>query len=546
MLDLSMSHTLPFNERLHQELLSGQRKAIAWGVAGNLYYNILQSPYPFIAIIDGLNGPQVGQSAFGIPIVGPDFLNDYTSEEVVIVILSDLQQFGAQIIEQLSHYGKYSYIAPYVEATCQPSAILQQNLERLIRKRRIYRRPQVIQRVVLYIHSLVKGGAERQMVLLAIGLRQLGWEVHLISVKNNKLELNHWETLLRTHGVELYFVPSAREFWPNLDQDENRCQVANQLASFFEPGLLHGILTAYEYMQRIQPKLVIAYLEDGNVIASMAAIFAGVEQIIISGRSVAPSEFPTYLAVYDESRLADYYRLMTELPGVVLSVNSIAGAQSYANWLGLPRSSIPVVKNAVMAKRVEGQQPLHQLDINLSTPVLMGIMRLSPEKSPCCFIEVVSSVISKWPETHAILIGDGPLRTEVIACIAQQPCRDNIHLVGVKDNIFEWLSCASLLISTSLHEGMSNVILEAQALGCPVVATDIPGNVETVLTEFSCDLVPYGEWGVMVERIMSLLVGHDAKTKTNLVEKMSEHYSPCILAERTVALMMPKNIGDLV
>ncbi|MGL5488879.1 MAG: glycosyltransferase, partial [Shewanella sp.] len=536
MLDLSMKHALPFDALLHQELLSGKRKAIAWGVAGNLYYHVLQSPYPFIAIIDGLNGPQVGQVLFDIPIVGPNVLDNYPVEEIVIVIFSDLQQFGGQIIEQLAHYGDYPYITPYVEATCQPSEILQQKLERLIRERRTHRLPQVVQRVVLYIQFLVKGGAERQMVLLAIGLRQLGWEVHLISVKNKELEVNHWEALLRTHGVELYFVPSARECWPNLQLEENSYPLANQLAPFFEPGLLHCILTAYRYMQRVQPKLVIAYLEDGNVIASMAAIFAGVEQIIISGRCVAPSEFPEYLAVYDEPRLAAYYRLMTELPGIVLSVNSMAGAQSYARWLNLSESGIPVVKNAVMAKRVEGQVPLQQLGIPLSAKILMGIMRLSPEKSPCRFIEVVSSVLAKQPQAHVILIGDGPLRSEVLAGIAQQPCRDNIHVVGVKDNIFEWLSCASLLICTSSQEGMSNVILEAQALGCPVVATDIPGNRETVLTEFSCDLIPYGEWGLMVEKIVSLLMGSGEKTSVGLVEKMSEHYSPRILAEKTLAL----------
>lgn len=538
MLDLSMKHALPFDALLHQELLSGKRKAIAWGVAGNLYYHVLQSPYSFIAIIDGLNGPQVGQFAFDIPIVGPDVLNNYHAEEIVIVIFSDLQQFGGQIIEQLSHYGDYPYITPYVEATSQPSDILQQKLERLIRERRTHRVPQVVQRVVLYIHSLGKGGAERQMVLLAIGLRQLGWEVHLITVKNNGLDINHWEELLRTHGVVRYFIPSAREFWAEMERskEENSYQLANELASFFEPFILHGIVAAYHYMQRVQPRLVIAYLDDSNVIASLAAIFAGVEHIIISGRSVAPLELPVYLGVYDESRLGAFYRLLTDLPGIVLSANSIAGAQSYARWLKLSESSIPVVKNAVMAKRIEGQAPLHQLKINPSTPILMGIMRLSPEKSPYCFIEVVASVISKLPQTHAILIGDGPLCSEVTACIAQQSCSDKIHLVGVKDNIFEWLSCASLLISTSSHEGMSNVILEAQALGCPVVATDIPGNRETVLTEFSCDLIPYGEWDLMVENVVILLSVGEVKSHSRLVENMNEHYSPYILAEKTIAL----------
>lgn len=538
MLDLSMKHTLPFDALLHQELLSGKRKAIAWGVAGNLYYHVLQSPYPIIAIIDGLNGPQVGQFAFDIPIVGPDVLDNYSIEEVVIVIFSDLQQFGGQIIEQLGYYGDYPYITPYVEATCQPSAMLQQKLEQLIRERRTHRVPQVLQRVVLYIHSLGKGGAERQMVLLAIGLRQLGWEVHLITVKNNGLDTNNWEELLNTHGVVRYLVPSAREFWAGMESNKgkNSYQLAIDLAPFFEPFILHGIVAAYHYMQRVQPKLVIAYLDDSNVIASLAAIFAGVENIIISGRSVAPLELPVYLGIYDESRLSAFYRLLTDLPGIVLSVNSIAGAQSYARWLKLTESSIPVVKNAVMAKRIEGLTPLHQLNIDPSAPILMGIMRLSPEKSPCCFIEVVASVISKRHQTHAILIGDGPLCSEVSAYIAQQPCSDKIHLVGEQDNIFEWLSCATILISTSSHEGMSNVILEAQSLGCPVVATDIPGNRETVLTEFSCDLTPYGNWSLMAEKIVSLLDVNGVRNHSRLVEKMNAYYSPYILAKKTISL----------
>ncbi|MGN5161521.1 glycosyltransferase family 4 protein [Aeromonas dhakensis] len=110
-------------------------------------------------------------------------------------------------------------------------------------------------------------------------------------------------------------------------------------------------------------------------------------------------------------------------------------------------------------------------------------------------------------------------------------------MVGVKDNIFEWLSCANILISTSSHEGMSNVILEAQSLGCPVVATDIPGNRETVLTEYSCDLTPYGEWDLMAEKIVSLLSVRGVRSHSRLVEEMNRHYSPYILAEKTISLL---------
>jgi len=530
-----MKNRLPFHADWHKALLNGKRKAIAWGLSGNLYYYLLQSPYSFTAIIDGVIGSSVGESINGIPIYGPDLLRLYGPDDVVIVIFSDLQQFGKQIIAQIKSYGDFPYISPYLEASCDPSEAMQLRLEAMIRERRARVSHQSNQCVVLYIHSLVKGGAERQMVLLAIGLRQLGWDVHLISVKNIRLTCNHWEELLIQHGVVLHFVPGVREYTVTLQGESY--ELARQLAPFFEPGLLHGILTAHDYIHRVKPRAVIAYLEDGNVIASMAAIWCGVEHILISGRNVAPIEFPEYLAVYDEPRLAAYYRLMTQLPGIVLSVNSTAGARSYATWLRLPKETFPVVKNAVLAERAYGMLPLNQLDIAESSPIIMGVMRLSPEKSPCRFVDVAAIVIAKLPQAHAILIGDGPLRPNVIDRIAEHACHRHIHWVGIQDNIFEWLSCANVLVSTSTHEGMSNVILEAQALGCPVIATDIPGNRETVIIEKDHCLIPYGEWDLMAEYIIKLLVSDNRELSISLIDKMNLFYSPRALAERTLALI---------
>jgi len=527
---------LPFDRQLHQQLMSGQRKAIAWGVSGVVYYQVLQSPYQFVAIIDGLNGDVVGSSILDIPVFGPDELAKYDVDDVVIVIFSDIEKFGPDIIRQIRSYGDYHYVAPYVESICEPSDALNNRLQEIVSAQRGTIIHQPISRVVLYIHSLVKGGAERQMVLLALGLRELGWDVHLVSAKNLSLKVNHWEDILIEHGVHLHFVPTTREYGERLFTNKDSYQLASRLACYFDPMLLHGIITAYECIREIKPRVAISYLEDGNVISSMAAIFSGVEHIVISGRSVAPPELPKYLAIYDEPELRFYYQWLSRLDGVVLSVNSCAGAHSYAKWLNLPLETFLIVKNAVLTESVKAK-PVNDLGIDPSSKILMGVMRLSPEKSPCNFIDVAAGVLEMEKDAHAILIGDGPLRQVVLSHIATKNCSDRIHWVGVQDNIFEWLSCATVLISTSSHEGMSNVILEAQAVGCPVVATDIPGNRETVLTAFSSDLIQFGDWGLMVEKIGSLLKMDIGKLSFELVKQMRAHYSPRILAEKTLEII---------
>ncbi len=149
---------LPFDRQLHQQLMSGQRKAIAWGVSGVVYYQLLQSPYPFVAIIDGLNGDVVGSNILDISVVGPDELAKYDVDDVVIVIFSDIEKFGPDIIQQIKSYGDYCYVAPYVESICEPSDALNNRLQDLVVLQRGTIIHQPISRVVLYIHSLVKGG----------------------------------------------------------------------------------------------------------------------------------------------------------------------------------------------------------------------------------------------------------------------------------------------------------------------------------------------------------------------------------------------------
>ncbi|WP_152424759.1 hypothetical protein, partial [Aeromonas diversa] len=52
---------IAFVPEWHQQLLSGQRKAIGWGISGDIHYCLLQAPYPLAGLIDGMRGPLVGK-----------------------------------------------------------------------------------------------------------------------------------------------------------------------------------------------------------------------------------------------------------------------------------------------------------------------------------------------------------------------------------------------------------------------------------------------------------------------------------------------------
>ena len=539
---MTSDRRIAFVPQWHQELLKGQRKAIGWGISGDIHYCLLQAPYPFVGLIDGMRGSLIGKQFADLPVYAPEVLSQYDPDEIVIIIFSDFRTFGVEICAQIASFGEFCVQTPYVAARddrlLPTNPVWPQQLAHIMRQCRSKSLVQLSQqKITLWIHALVKAGAERQIVLLALGLTQLGWLVQLICSSSTNSEHNIWVSQLQQAGVELVFLPTPRDIWPQLTQPGELRDLAIKLSPYFESGLLHNIITSHTVIKAFRPQILVCYLDDGNVCASMAALLCGVERILAAGRNVAPSFLPG-INDYDLSRLAEYYYQFMALPGCVLFNNSEAGAESYARWLGVNPDAIPVVKNAVMAPVKQESAPdiRERLGLPSSARVLLGAMRFSPEKSPEAFVRVTSDVIRQCPDVYAVLLGKGALEPALRQQVAELGMVDRILLPGVQDDIFNWLQQADLLLSTSCFEGMSNIILEAQSVGCPVVATDIPGNRETVLTEFSCSLIPYGEWDLMVENIFSLLTEKSEKLSVSLVEKMNAHYSPRILAEKTLML----------
>lgn len=535
---------IEFEPEWHKDLLSGHRKAFGWGISGDIYYYLMQTPYLLVGLIDGMQGPLVGQSFAGLPVYTPEVLKQYHPDEVVIIIFSDFRQFGAQIRAQIAAIGDFCVQTPYLAARddrlWQVAPHWPKRLATIMSEWRT--RPmnyQPLRKITLWIHALVKGGAERQIVLLALGLRCLGWQVQLICSHTTNSQDNHWVELLKNAGIELIFLPSQRDIWPQLSEATEYRELAMLLAPYFESGLLHNIVTTQAQIRSFNPQVLVCYLDDGNVCAAMAAMLCGVEHILVAGRNVAPPLLPG-ITCYDEERLSEFYKQFMSLPGCVLFNNSEAGAQSYARWLDLDQACIPVIKNAVMVPQEEGPAvDIRQLlGLPASARVILGAMRFSPEKSPEAFVQVVADVIHQEPDVYAVLLGKGDLEPILRQKIAELNLTQRILLPGVRDDIFSWLQQATVLLSTSRFEGMSNIILEAQSAGCPVVATDIPGNRETLLpslVEMGC-LIPYGQWEQISARLLLLLKHPDHGLAEQLRQEMQRHYSPQRLAEQTLAL----------
>nr|WP_246286240.1 glycosyltransferase [Microbacterium pseudoresistens] len=90
------------------------------------------------------------------------------------------------------------------------------------------------------------------------------------------------------------------------------------------------------------------------------------------------------------------------------------------------------------------------------------------------------SAVMSMPKTSLVLVGDGPERDALHAQARNQGIADRVHLLGVQQDAWRWAAVADVVVQPSAHEGLPVTLMEAVALGTPVVATDVGGVGELI------------------------------------------------------------------
>ena len=319
-------------------------------------------------------------------------------------------------------------------------------------------------KILQIIPTLDRSGAEKQMTLLACGLAKEEFEVNVCALTRG----GPYADDLKEAGVPLTVIGKKRKFSPAAYQR------------------LKSVIRAF------RPDIVHTWIFAANAYGRAAAASCGVPKIVCGERCVDPWKESWHLAVD---------RALSKKTDAI-AANSV-GVRDFYVERGIPASLFEIIPNAATPLPPSGvskDEILRRLGVRLEEgkplPYLIGMVaRLWPQKRIRDAIWTAEQLKFTMLDFHLVIIGDGPQRENLLRYRDEIRITDRVHFIGHRDDVYNFMPHFDLLWSMSGYEGLSNTVMEAMSAGVPVVASDIPGHRELVLSGKTGVLIPefYGE-----------------------------------------------------
>ncbi len=175
----------------------------------------------------------------------------------------------------------------------------------------------------------------------------------------------------------------------------------------------------------------------------------------------------------------------------------------------LAGDNIAVIRNAIDLARVHSRFTVAQakvrLGINPERPVVGIVGRLEAIKRVDLFLDVARCLSRELPSACFVIAGAGREESALRNILRGSDLEGQTHFLGEREDIYDVMRAMDLLLVTSDHEGMPTVLLEALALGVPVVARNVGGIGEVISDNLSGRLVNSADAATIARASLPLL-----------------------------------------
>ena len=309
--------------------------------------------------------------------------------------------------------------------------------------------------VAILTSALAYGGAEVQLVRLALALKARGWQVDIVMMLPSEAFVGE----LKAQGVGLHCL-----------EMQQGLSVRGGLTG------VRGLARAVKVLRQLRPDLLVSFNFPGNALGRVAGRLAGVPIIVSSIRN----EF------FGGARREQFMRLTGSVDAAT-TTNSQLAADSLVRRGIVQPSKLHLTPNGLTEAQfqtypAEAQQLRRALGVTEDTFLWVAVGRLEPQKAyPNLFRALKQLVEDRNTGQVALLVaGQGRLYGDLEALITSLGLGEQVRLLGLRKDVPVLLSAADAFVLASSWEGLPNVLMEALAAATPAVATTV-GGVEELL-----------------------------------------------------------------
>ena len=324
-------------------------------------------------------------------------------------------------------------------------------------------------RVLIVLDSLKRAGAERQ-ALYAVGeMTRQGRDVELI----------YYNLATREYDVSLAAPASVTRLPKNGEK-------------------LRFLWKLTRYLRAGRYDVVHAFMGATSIYVGLAGWLAG-----------TPVRLGGERAEYSATGLV---RLAHRIVNRLLTgwiCNSEAIRRSLLPGVGARPERVHVVYNGIDPRAFESRltvaEAKERLRFEGDQPVISLSGRLTYQKNIGLFLEAASMVARLRPRARFLVIGEGELEDALRRQARELGLGEHVHFLGVRSDIPDLLRATDVMTLTSHYEGVSNTLLEAMAVGIPVVSTAHAGVEELLTNEIDGLIVAMGDARALSDNYVRLI-----------------------------------------
>ena len=163
-----------------------------------------------------------------------------------------------------------------------------------------------------------------------------------------------------------------------------------------------------------------------------------------------------------------------------------ACSEDAGKWLYRGKAGFEILKNGINTPEFRFRSEIRasvrkELGIGESALAVGTVGRLDPQKNQMRLLDIFPSVLERNVDSRLVIVGSGPLESEIKTRIDKLGLSDKVILTGPRKDVNELLSGFDVFVLTSFSEGLGIALVEAQASGLPCVFTDtIPADVNLI------------------------------------------------------------------